>query len=857
MGEVYKARDTRLDRTVAIKVLPARLAGDPQFRERFDREARAISALEDPHICALYDVGEQDGISFLVMQYLEGETLQERLAKGALPLDQALRTAIEIASALDKAHRAGIVHRDLKPGNIMLTKAGAKLLDFGLAKSMSSVVAGAGLSMLPTTPPNLTAQGALLGTFQYMAPEQLEGQEADARTDIFAFGAVLYEMLTGKKAFEGKSQASLIGAIMHAEPTPIATLKPLTPATLDRIVRTCLAKDPDERWQSARDLQRELRWVADGTARSETRRPLGWIPVVAGVLALVVGAGAAWLLKPAPQAAAQPLMEFEISPPEGTSFGPVGIRASAAVSPDGRQVVLVAGAKDGKRMLWLRPVASNSPRVLPGTENASAPFWSPDGRWVSFAASGKLKRIGVDGGQPQFIADASIAGGTSNADGVTLFAGVGKPVYRVSAAGGTPAPVLDLDAARGELVQANPVFLPDGNHFLYISNSRETGVVFASLDGKTRRFLFALATSPVNYAPNPAGGAGWLLYTIFSDTGRLFARPFDPIRGEVTGAPVPIADSLPAGPAWSVSNNGVLMFRHYLPSKTQYTWFSRDGKQLGVVGESGALGRPRLSPDEKTVSFSRTSEGNANLWLLDLARNATTRVTFESGVDSTPVWSVDGRRLFYFSRRSNEFLLLERPANGIGAERIVIKGRPGATELPSAVSKDGHWLALSESGAGQVRLTLLSLDDGKSVPLTETTLTSDGSFSPDGRWLLYTLNVSGRAEVFVRTLPKEAGGPANAGKWQVSFSGGTQPIWRADGKEIFYLSPEDALMAVPVESGDNSFRPGTPAQLFQTRDASSFDVTADGQRFLVNQPLSDSWDTPITVMVNWTAALKR
>jgi Tol biopolymer transport system component len=380
--------------------------------------------------------------------------------------------------------------------------------------------------------------------------------------------------------------------------------------------------------------------------------------------------------------------------------------------------------------------------------------------------------------------------------------------------------------------------------------------MFASLDGKTRRFLFAQANSPVFYAPDPRGRAGWLLYSV---AGQLFARSFDPAKGEVTGDPVSIADSVPSGPTFSISDNGVLMFRRTgtRPSQRQLTWLARDGRQVGVVGEPGMLGSMRISPDQRTLAFSRTSDGNSDVWLLDLARNYITRFTLEPGADSNPVWSADGQRLFYASRRQNDVLLVERPVNGLGAERVVTSTRPGAAALPWATSRDGQWLVLGETGAGQSRLALLSTVDGKSVPVSEAALASSGSVSPDGRWLLYTLSALGPPDVFVRTLPNEAGGSAAAGKWQISFAGGTEPKWRADGKEIFYLSTEGALMAVPVESGEDFFRPGTPRELFQSREASSFDVTADGQRFLVNQRVSDSSDTPVTVILNWPQLLKK
>ena len=532
-------------------------------------------------------------------------------------------------------------------------------------------------------------------------------------------------MLTGRRAFDGEDVSDLLAAVLSKD-VDWARCRPATPPA-HRLADSALPRARSEE-AAARHRRRavdprdpaslELAIAASSSATAPApsvapgwRRALPW--AIAGALGVALASAlVVWAPWRMPAPTDQPLVEFEIFPPEGTSFGPVGQRVSAAVSPDGRQVVLVASAKDGTRMLWLRPLASNSPRVLRGTENASQPFWSPDGRWVGFGAGGKLKRIGLDGGQPQIIVDTSLDFGTSNAGGVTLFTDVGKPVYRVSSAGGTSAPVFELDAARGEVAHNNPVFLPDGNHFLYMSNAQETGVVFASLDGKTRRFLFGQTNSPAYYTPNPAGGAGWLLYTVMN---QLFARPFDPIKGEVTGEPAPIADSVNSGPTWSVSNNGVLMIRHFRPSQTQQTWFNRDGKQLGVVGEAGTLGRPRISPDQKTVSFSRTSDGNSDVWLLDLARNSTTRLTFEPGADNNPIWSADGQRLFYSSRRQNEFLVVERPASGIGAERIVTKSRAGAVATPWAASRDGRWLVLTESGVGQSRLALLSPVDGKSV----------------------------------------------------------------------------------------------------------------------------------------------
>ncbi|MGH9363953.1 MAG: protein kinase domain-containing protein, partial [Thermoanaerobaculia bacterium] len=518
MGEVYKAKDTRLERTVAIKVLPAHLSSSEEMRQRFEREARAISQLSHPHICALYDVGSHEGTEYLVMEYLEGETLATRLAKGSLPLDQTLSCGIQIADALDKAHRQGIVHRDLKPGNVMLTKSGVKLLDFGLAKlrQAESEPVASRLSALGTEGTPLTAEGTLLGTLQYMAPEQLEAKEADARTDIFAFGATLYEMATGRKAFSGTSQASLISAIMTAEPALISTIQPMTPPALDRMVKTCLAKDPDERWQNAHDLMRELRWIAElgsqagvpgpVVARRKSRERFSW--GLTAVTLLVALAAVAAAVRYAHRAAmlARPMRSSMVLPEKSA------LRA-AAISPDGTRVVFVARDSSGRNLLWIRPLDSLAVQPLPGTENPSFPFWSPDSRFIGFFADGKLKKIDASGGPPQTLCDAPVnRGGTWNREGVILFAPVSDgPIYRVSASGGLPTPVTRLDPSRGETSHRWPFFLPDGQHFLYLVASfggpkEKTGIYVGSLDSKEEKFLLP-ANSSVAYAP-----PGYLLF---------------------------------------------------------------------------------------------------------------------------------------------------------------------------------------------------------------------------------------------------------------------------------------------------------------------------------------------------------
>ena len=646
MGEVYKAKDTRLDRTVAIKVLPTHVASDPQFRERFEREGKAISQLNHPHICTLYDVGRQDLTDFLVMEYLEGETLADRLVKGALPLDQALTIAIQIANALDTAHRAGIVHRDLKPGNVILTRSGgksaapiAKLLDFGLAKANSPAVGGAGLSMLPTTPPNLTAQGTILGTFQYMAPEQLEGQEADARTDIFAFGAVVYEMVTGKKAFEGKSQASLISSIMSVEPAPISSIQPMSPAGLDRVVNICLAKDPENRWQSAHDLASELCWIQEagwgagvGTLRTRKRTPLSqriaW--AAAGLFLLTSLALTFAYFRGSAPSRARPV-RLQMVAPANTTFAD-----SVAVSPDGNWLAFTATQPDGNSSLWVRSLDSLVARSLPGTEGARQPFWSPDSRALGFFAGGKLKRTELSAGTLQTLAEASPdpRGGTWGRDGTIVFApSFQGSLLRIAATGGEVSPAIALDSMRMEQTQRWPSFLPDGRHFLYYvsrGGGEEPGEIFVgSLDQQPPRRVVDSSSLAMFVAPG---------YLLFVRGKTLLAQPFDVDRLQLNGRPVAIADQLSSSGStaglrtFSVSSSGVLAYHVGSGSKTQLAWLDRAGRELGVLGPPADHHAPRLSPDGTRLAenlWDSDSSTNGDIWLTDLARGVASRFTFD------------------------------------------------------------------------------------------------------------------------------------------------------------------------------------------------------------------------------------
>jgi serine/threonine protein kinase/Tol biopolymer transport system component len=860
MGEVYKARDTRLDRTVAIKVLPDTLAADPQFRERFEREARAISHLDHAHICTLYDVGQYGGTSYLVLQFLEGETLQTRLEQGALPLEQALQYAIQIADALDKAHRAGIVHRDLKPGNIMLTGRGAVLLDFGLAKAAAPAGVVANLSMLPTTPPNGTAQGTILGTFQYMAPEQLEGREADARTDIFAFGAVVYEMLTGKKAFEGKSQASLISAIMSSAPPAVSVLNPVTPAALDRIVQTCLAKQPEHRWQAIADVRLQLVGIADGSLTDRTvtlahrssrdRWTKTLLATVCIVLAIMVSILMAIVLRGSPTGASETQFTIATSAPPGAPDN------SLAISPDGRAVAFVAATATGTDALFVRPMGSTVPQLLAGTEGAGNPFWSPDGRSVAFSAGEMLKKIDVTGGPPQTICPmpGRNRAGTWNRDGVIVFAS-NRILYRVSAEGGQPTPLLKLDPSRQEVYLTAPSFLPDGQHFLYTAWSGQPvnrAEYVGTLNSAATTRLFP-TTSKVLYAE-----PGYLLYERES---AVFAQPFDGRRLTLTGEATRLADHvqhLTAGPhaAFSVSQTGVLVYRTESIGRQQLMWFDRTGKNLGPVGEPGTYGGFALSPDGKAVAVTRTVANNADIWIVDLGRNVTTRLTSDAATDDNPVWSPDGRQIAFNSNRKGVFQIFTRKATGLGDDVPVLESHENMRV--SDWSRDEKYLVYgSYASAGAINVLPL-LGERKPLPIMHSQFNARrGRFSFDGRWLAYESDESGQWQVYAISFP------AADEKRQISTNGGTAPEWRSDGRELYYVAPDGKLMAVDINEGV-TLSSGVPRALFDTSlrtsqsflGASGFAVTPDGRRFLVRTSLVEGRE-PITVVLNWQALLRR
>jgi len=674
MGEVYRARDTRLERDVAVKVLPANLSSDPSLRQRLEREAKAVSRLSHPHICTLHDIGHQDGVDFLVMELVEGETLEHRLTRGPLPPEQAIRCAAQIADALAKAHKLGITHRDLKPSNVMLTKSGAKLMDFGLAKESGPAPLATALNEMTADQAKLTVEGTIVGTFQYMAPEQLEGKEADARTDIFALGEVIYEMTTGKPAFSGKSRASLIAAILTTEPPPIAQLRPMTPPALERVVRKCLSKDPDERWQSARDIKTNLEWIAEGAdpAASSTLKRSPWRERVAWMLGLASLSALAFFATGHYRAPStgEPV-RFSVYPPEKAVFsGPPNITVPVpqfALSPDGRALVFVANPSGADPVIWLRSIDQVTARPLPGTERAQLPFWSPDSRWVAFFAEGKLKKIPVAGGPVQVLADVADAfGGSWGPDDSIIFGKLSSSIFRVSSGGGVVTSVTKVDSI--QKAHRWPQFLPDGRHFLFNvqgGDPERRGTYVGSLDGGTQEFLARTGSSAAYASP------GYLLYV---DGDTLLGQTFDAARLELRGEPFTIAEHVGRSTGFNVgasaSGTGMLAYAAAVLHRGRLTWFDRSGNSLNSVGVDGDYTDFRLSPNSQTLAVSLVDPKawNPDIWLIDLARGGSSRFTFGTELSAAPVWSPDGARIVFRTVRNGLTALYEKSAGGGGTE---------------------------------------------------------------------------------------------------------------------------------------------------------------------------------------------
>lgn len=856
MGEVYRARDTRLGRDVAIKVLPSHLSSDPDLKARFEREAKAISALSHPHICHLYDIGSQDGIDYLVMELLEGESLADRLQKGRLPLKQALQYGVEIAQALDTAHSNGIVHRDLKPGNVMLTKSGAQLLDFGLAKPAQNVGAMASGSMATMSKP-LTVDGTILGTFQYMAPEQVQGRDADARSDLFALGAVLYEMATGQRAFAGKSQISVMSAILEKDPEPVSALQPMAPLVLDHVIQRALAKDPDDRWQTARDLMQELKWSAESaqltgaaapTAPARTNREaLAWL--ISGALVAILIAGAVW---------------WRNSKPSGeTMYFPAPLPFPAkdiAVAPNGHTIALVAYQESVRRnVLWIYELGSHGARSLADTEGASYPFWSADGRSLAFFADARLKKLEVSGGPVQTICDApSGRGGTWNKDGVIVLApATNAGLYRVSASGGTPTRISTLEMNSGADSLRWPVFLPDGRHYLYLAANftgrKGVNAIFVgSLDSNEKRFVVDTTANAAYAAPG---------YLLFYRDKTLLAQSFDlrrfALRGEATTI-LPEIQYLPQvkRAVFAVSDQGLLVAQSGAEAAlSQLVWFDRMGNAVGSVGNPEVYGNVFLAQNGGWLAVDKTDMEslNTDIWTYELQHDSAKRLTFDPALDAVPIWSPDATQFVFASDRQLLFALYLKDSNGAHDEKSIV--HDDVADFPSDWSRDGKYI-LYYRGTDLYFVTFPGLKS--SLFLKAPSTLRNGQFSPDGKWVAYASNETGKWEIYVTSFPDARG------RWQVSSAGGEQPRWRGDGKELFYLSLDGKMMATPVTTGAH-FDAGTPVALFQSTprqpilvyDLFVYDVSRDGQRFLINTQVKQAESAPMSVVLNWPAKLDK
>jgi serine/threonine protein kinase/Tol biopolymer transport system component len=881
MGEVYLARDEKISRDVAIKVLPPAFSADAERLRRFEQEAQAAGALNHPNILVVYDVGttsvENGDAPYVVSELLEGETLRERMGGTALAQRKAIDYALQIAQGLAAAHDKGILHRDLKPENLFVTRdSRVKILDFGLAK-LTRVDDSQSQTEVPTRRVD-TDPGVVMGTVGYMSPEQLRGKPADHRSDIFAFGAILYEMLSGRRAFRGESTADTMSAILREDPPALTeTNKTIAPA-LERLVNHCLEKNPQERFHSSRDLAFAIEALSGSAGMSSsTSTALSAIPVsrtkrrevlawIAAALLFASTFALSWLYFRRSEPPAE-IKRFGLPAPEKMDY-----TGELALSPDGRTIAFVVTGIGG-RALWVRSLDSLEARELPGTVDAAFPFWSPDGTSLGFFAGNKLKKTNVAGGAPQTLADgtADARGGAWGPDGTILFTpAFTSPVMKVSAAGGTVEPVTKLDHSREETSHRWPCFLPDGRHFLYFARAKKReaeGIYVGSLDSKDGKLLLN-TNLHASYARAATGtDRGYLL---FMRDKTLMAQSFDPAALQLAGDPSIVAEGVlnfpdETGPtgyaAFSASANGHLSYMPSFATAGRLGWFDRAGKSLGLVGAPGLSSEPWQSPDGKRVAVGHRGERSPDIWVLDLIRGTNSRFTFDASPDVCPVWSADGSRIFFSSNRDGGiFNLYQKVSSGAGNDELLLKTDHNTYADDWFSGTTGEFL-IYESDSPRTRFDLWILPltgERKPYPFLQTEFNETHSqFSPDGRFVAYVSDESGRAEVYVQTFP------ASGGKWQMSTAGGDQPQWRRDGRELFYLAPDKTLMAVPIAAG-NSLEPGTPATLFATQvpstgltgDRNHFIVTADGQRFLVNNVIDAGNKQPITLVLNWAANLK-
>jgi len=858
MGEVYRARDTRLNRDVALKILPEAFTQDPDRMHRFEREAQVLASLNHPNIAVLYGLEESGGVRALVMELVEGPTLAERIQAGPIPLDEGVPIAKQIAEALEYAHDRGVIHRDLKPANVKVTgdPGAVKVLDFGLAKALDDRPASNDPANSPTISMGATRMGVILGTAGYMSPEQAKGRPADRRADIWSFGVVLCEMLTGRPLYRGETVAETLASVMRDE-----VAIPEAPPAIRSLLRRCLEKDPRRRLQAIGEariaLEDPLAALPTLPPPAAPRRPLAWI------------AAALFLLTSLTLA----VIHFRETPPTPRVVNAAIVLPdksavhSFALSPDGSYLA-VALAIEGKQQLWVRGLDTNQFRPLPGTDDATYPFWSPDNRYIGFFAQGKLKKVPAGGGPPQTLCDVGYArGGTWNRYGVILFAANrGPSLHRVSSAGGVATTVA---SSEGDRLYSYPVFLPDGRHFLYTLNTSDqfNGVYLAALDNPAGRRILADPSGVVWVPPSPASQHGHLLFIRESS---FMAQPFDASAFQLAGEAVPFAGQASFGPEnayplVSASDDGILVFlsgRNL--ADRQLTWFDRSGKELAKVGSRGRFRSISLSPDEKTVAVDHWSVGVASdLWLHEWTRGMESRFTTQqTSINVLPVWSPDGRRIAFASSRTGRFDLYVKNAAEAGQDQVLLQS--ASVKLPSDWSRDGRYVLYTESDPKtHFDLWVLPMaGDRKPVPFLQTEFNEiEGQFSPDGHWIAYASDESGRFEVYVRPFP------AGAGRSKVSINGGAYPRWRGDGKELFYLAPEGKLMAAGVKAGPhNEFESAAPQELFDAHlgylrpvESTStlynyYGVTRDGQRFLVNAIATESAETPLTLVLNWQNA---
>jgi len=860
MGEVYRAKDTRLGRDVALKILPESFARDAERLRRFEQEARAVAALNHPNILAVFDIGEQNGSPFLVSELLEGETLRGVLDRGAMPQRKTIEYGVQIAHGLAAAHEKGIVHRDLKPENVFVTKDGRiKILDFGLAKLAQTV----GSDDATMTSPN-TAIGVVMGTASYMAPEQVRGDTADPRTDIFAFGAVLYEMLSGVRAFRRDTAAETMTAVLNADPPELSNTAHQVSPTLERIVRRCLEKSPEQRFQSARDLSFALS-AFSGTETSIAARAGAAMPRriplllwLVAALALVAVAAATWFVarRPVPMTR----MQFALAVPDEMSV------SHMALSNDGKMLVFVSPEENtGLPMLYLQRIGSSSVSLLPGTENASFPFWSPDGSHVAYFANGKLQKMSISGGTPQVLANVLAGrGGSWGSQNVILFVpDTSTGLWRVNADGSDAREITHefMIQHKEEQTHRWPLFLPDGKRFLYwagnfanVKDDKVGGIYLSSLDGKDQK-LVVLCHSSFGY------DAHNLYYA--DDQHELVSVGFDPSSGEASGSVVPLANQIAVQPStyWAaiaVSANGTLIYNTEVgAAMSVLTWTDRSGKELSRLGEPGIIANPTLSPDGKRVAVDITDvkANNVDIWLLSTTGANNARFTFDPAEEVVGIWSPDGSKVAYRAITLDGVSVVTKAANGLEREKSGAMVDPINDVLPNSWTNDGQRILLTEEAPHHWFLAIAPAAGGPLVPLFNTTSNNvNGQISPDGKWMTYASDETGVWEVYVTSFP------GIVGKWQVSRGGGTEPRWRGDGKEIFYIDPKGVLMAVPVNA-QSEFATGTPASLFQIRgrapisstDVFTYDVAKDGQRFLVNRYVKPEHVPPLTILLNMPA----